>query len=107
MCTTSYGIPNWHEHLFAPYLKGGNRNGSNFEDADVTKMADELKSTLDDKEAAEKSRKLQLYIWEKHLPMTQRPTPATTGVFNAKLRSFPTGNHPPGLEWMLASWKGK
>ena len=107
MCTTSYGIPNWHEHLFAPYLKGGNRNGSNFEDAEVTKMADDLKSTLDDKEAVEKSRKLQLYIWEKHLPMTQRPTPTTTGVFNAKLRNFPTGNHPPGLEWVVASWKAK
>ena len=49
MCTTSYGIPNWMEHLFAPYLKGGNRNGSNFEDAEFTKMAADLKQTLDDK----------------------------------------------------------
>jgi peptide/nickel transport system substrate-binding protein len=107
MCTTSYSIPNWMEHLFAPYLKGGNRNGSNFEDAEVTKMMDDLKSTLDDKAAADLSRKIQLHIWEKHLPMTQRPTPVTTGVYNAKLRNFPTGNHPPGLEWTLGSWKGK
>ena len=42
MCTTGYTIPNWHEHLFAPYLKGGNRNGSNFEDADITKAMDDL-----------------------------------------------------------------
>lgn len=107
MCTTSYGIPNWMEHLFAPYLKGGNRNGSNFEDAETTKMLDDLKSTLDDKAAADLSKKIQLHIWEKHLPMTQRPTPVTTGVYNAKLRNFPTGNHPPGLEWTLGSWKVK
>ena len=107
MCTTSYGIPNWMEHLFAPYLKGGNRNGSNFEDGEVTKMMDELKSTLDDREAVEKSKKIQLFIWEKHLPMTQRPTPTTTGVYNAKLRNFVTGNHPPGLEWTLPAWKTK
>ncbi len=46
MNTTGYTIPNWHEHLFAPYLKGGNRNGSNFEDAEFTKMAADLKQTL-------------------------------------------------------------
>ena len=108
MFTTTYGIPNWHEHLFAPYLKGGNRNGSNFENAEVTKMMDDLKQTLDDKEAFEKSRKIQLLLWDKHLPMTQRPTPLSFGAYNSKLRAFPQpGNYPPGVEWMYNSWKAK
>jgi peptide/nickel transport system substrate-binding protein len=107
MFTTTYGIPNWMEHLFAPYLKGGNRNGPNFEDAKVTALLDDLKQTLDDKEAADKSRKAQLYIWENNLPMTQRPTQVSTGVYNAKLRDFLPGNYPPGMEWMIHSWKAK
>jgi peptide/nickel transport system substrate-binding protein len=108
MYTTTYGIPNWHEHLFAPYLPGGNRNGSNFENDEVTKAMDDLKQTLDDNAAYEKSRKLQLLIWEKHLPMMQRPTPRSFGGYNAKLRNFPQpGNYPPGCEWMFNSWKTK
>ena len=108
MFTTTYGIPNWHEHLFAPYLKLGNRNGSNFEDAEITKMMDDLKQTLDDKEAFEKSRKIQTILWDKHLPMTQRPTPSSFGGYNAKLRNFPQpGNYPPGVEWSYGTWKSK
>ncbi len=108
MCTTGYTIPNWHEHLFAPYLKGGNRNGSNFEDAEFTKMATDLKGTLDDKEAFEKSRKMQAYLWEKQLPMASRPNARQFNAYNSKLRNFPMpGNYPPGMEWMHAAWKGK
>ncbi|MGE3857383.1 MAG: ABC transporter substrate-binding protein [Dehalococcoidia bacterium] len=108
MCTTSYSIPNWHEHLFAPYLKGGNRNGSNFEDAEYQKMADDLKATLDDKAAFEKARAMQTYLWEKKLPMAQRPTPIAYNGYNAKLKNFPMpGNYPPGMEWMYNSWKTK
>ena len=107
MYTTSYGIPNWMEQLFAPYLKGGNRNGSNFEDAKVTDMLNDLKTTLDDGQAFEKSRKIQLYIWENHLPMTQRPIAVASGAYNSKLRAFNPGNYPPGMEWMVNSWKSK
>ncbi len=108
MFTTTYGIPNWHEHLFAPYLPGGNRNGATFEDAEVTKALDDLKQTLDDNQAFEKSRKVQSLIWEKHLPMIQRPTPLSYSAYNAKLRNFPMpGNYPPGVEWMYNTWKGK
>ena len=108
MYTTTYGIPNWHEHLFAPYLKGGNRNGSNFEDAEVTKQLDDLKQTLDDAAAFEKARKIQSLIWEKHLPMTQRPTPLSYSAYNSKLRNFPMpGNYPPGVEWSYGAWKAK
>ena len=108
MFTTTYGIPNWHEHLFAPYLPGGNRNGATFEDAEVTKALDDLKQTLDDNQAFEKSRKIQSLIWEKHLPMIQRPTPLSYSAYNAKLRNFPMpGNYPPGVEWMYNTWKAK
>ena len=108
MFTTTYGIPNWHEHLFAPYLPGGNRNGSTFEDAEVTKALDDLKQTLDDNAAYEKSRKIQLLLWEKFLPMTQRPTPRSFGAYNSKLRNFPQpGNYPPGMEWSYGTWKAK
>ena len=108
MNTTGYTIPNWHEHLFAPYLKGGNRNGSNFDDPEFTKMAADLKGTLDDKEAFEKSRKMQAYIWDKQLPMASRPNARQFNAYNAKLRNFPMpGNYPPGMEWAYGAWKGK
>ncbi len=107
MYTTTYGIPNWMEHLFAPYLKGGNRNGSNFFDQKVEDMMADLKGTLDDAQAFEKSRKIQQYIWDNHLPMTQRPIAVASGAYNSKLRNFNPGNYPPGMEWMINSWKAK
>ena len=39
--------------------------------------------------------------------MTQLPTAVSTGVYNANLRNFKPGLYPPGLEWMLGSWKVK
>ena len=107
MYTTGYGIPNWMEHLFAPYLKGGNRNGSNFFDQKVTDMLNDLKGTLDDGQAFEKSRTIQKYIWENHLPMTPRPAAVASGGFNSKLRLFYPGNYPPGMEFTVGSWKSK
>ena len=70
-------------------------------------MMAELRATLDDKEAAEKSRAIQRYLQDVTLTMTQLPTAVSTGVYNAKLRNFIPGNYPPGLEWMLGSWKVK
>ena len=107
MYTTGYGIPNWMEHIFAPYLKGGNRNGSNFFNQQVEDMVADLKKTLDDAQAFEKSRKIQQYITDTHLPMAPRPAPVSSSAYNSKLRNFFPGNYPPGMEWMVNSWKAK
>lgn len=107
MFSNGYSVPNWMDHLFFAYMPGGARNGSHFDVPEVTAMLNDLRQTLDDKEAAAKSRKIQLHIWDKYLPVTQRPTSTATGVYNAKLRNFYPGNYPVGAEWMLDSWKAK
>ena len=105
MSSLGYTLPEWSEHLFAPYLKGGTRNGSNIDDPEVTKMLLDLRRTLDDKLAVEKSIAVQKHLIEKTLTLTQIPTAAGTGVYNSKLRDFIPGVFPPGLEWMMSSWK--
>ena len=107
MFSNGYSVPLWIDHLFFAYLPGGGRNGSLFDVPEVTKALEDLRQTLDDKEAAEKSRKIQLLIWDKYLPVAQRPTGTLSGVYNSKLRNFNVGNHPVGTEWMLDSWKVK
>ena len=107
MNTTSYGVPNWMDHLFEAYLPGGSRNGAGLNDKKVTGMLGELRSTMDDKAAVEKSKTIQRYIADNVLSMTQLPTAVTKGVFNANLRNFKPGLYAPGMEWMLGSWKAK
>ncbi|MSQ30656.1 MAG: ABC transporter substrate-binding protein [Dehalococcoidia bacterium] len=107
MSTNGYGLPNWMDHLFFAYLPGGARNGSLFDNAEVTAMLNDLRGTLDDKQAAEKSRKIQMFILDKHLPIAYRPNGYSFGIYSPKLRNFYPGNHPVGVEWMLGSWKVK
>ena len=107
MFSNGYTVPNWMDHLFFAYLPGGGRNGSKFEVAEITAALADLRATLDDNEAAAKSKKIQATILEKYLPITMKPTATTTGAYNAKLRNFFPGNYPVGSEWMVDSWKAK
>ena len=105
MSSNGYTLPNWMDHLFFGYMPGGARNGSLFENPEVTAMLNDLRGTLDDKEAADKSRKIQMFILDKHLPIAHRPNGESFGIYSAKFRNFHPGNHPIGVEWMLSSWK--
>ncbi len=104
---TTYGVPHWMENLTAPYLKGGNRNSTGYVDDKTESMIADLRKTLDDKEAVGKSLAIQKYLLDNTLPMTQFPGAVSTGVFNSKLRNFVPGVYPPGMEWMIYSWKTK
>ena len=107
MWTTSYGVPFWMENLTAPYLPGGNRNSTGYNDQKVIDMITDLRRTLDDPPAVEKAKAIQHYLQDQTLPMTQLPGAVATGVYNSKLRDFVPGVYPPGLEWMSHSWKTK
>ena len=104
---TVYGVPHWMENLTAPYLVGGNRNSTGYKDQKTEDMIADLRRTLDDKAAVEKSLAIQKYLMNETLPMTQMPAAVNTGVFNSKLRNFVPGVYPPGMEWMIYSWKVK
>ncbi|MGE3857799.1 MAG: ABC transporter substrate-binding protein [Dehalococcoidia bacterium] len=107
MCTVGYFLPFWMENLFAPYVKGGTRNGSGIDDPKVTEMMNDLRATLDEKEAVEKSRKIQNYLADEVLAMAPVPYATGFGSFNSKLRDFHPGVYPPGAEWIVHSWKTK
>ena len=104
---TDYGVPFWMENLTAPYLPNGNRNSTGYNDQKIVDMISDLRSTLDDKEAVTKSKNIQKYIQDQTLPMTQLPAALGVGVYNSKLRDFVPGVYPPGMEWMIHSWKAK
>ena len=107
MDSLGYVLPDWTENLFAPYLKGGTRNGSNIDDPEVTKMLQDIRQTLDDKAAAEKSRAVQKFLLDQKLTLTQVPQATGSIAWNSKLRDFVPGVFPPGYEWMRGMWKTK
>ena len=107
MDSLGYVLPDWTENLFAPYLKGGTRNGSNIDDPKVTAMLQDLRQTLDDNAAVTKSKAVQHYLQDQSLTLTQIPVATGVIVWNSKLRDFVPGVFPPGFEWMRGMWKTK
>jgi len=107
MDSLGYVLPDWTENLFAPYLKGGTRNGSNIDDPKVTAMLQDIRQTLDDNAAVEKSKAAQHYLQDQSLTLTQVPIATGMIAWNSKLRDFVPGVFPPGFEWMRGMWKTK
>ena len=113
MSSLGFGVPNWMDHIILQYTVGGSRNGTHFgerndpNEAKAIEMIAQLRAALDDNVAEAKSKEIQHWITDKCLTNAQLPTATSIGVYNSKLRNFIPGGYPPGMEWMLGSWKAK
>lgn len=97
----------WLDHLIQKYSTGGARNGAGLSDPKVDAMLDDLRSTVDDKAAQEKAHAVSRHLIDNVLSMADTPNGRTSSIYNSKLQNFLPAVRPPGIEWVLQSWKAK
>jgi len=95
------------DYLIAQYYPGGARNGSGVNDPKTIAALDDMRKTLDEGQRIQKGLDLQKYLSDELLPQAHLVAAITNNVYNAKLHNFLPAVRPPGVEWILNSWKVK
>lgn len=94
-------------YLLWEYLPGGSRNFSNLNDPEVVKMIDDIVTTLDDTQAAQKAKTVSAHIADKVVASIKPTIGFTYNMYSAKLQDFRPGLLPYGNDFRFKSWKTK
>jgi peptide/nickel transport system substrate-binding protein len=105
ICVFAMSANDPYEYMQAKFAATGTKNGAGLNDGTVNSKLDEIRQTIDDPQRVQKALDFQRYQINNVLSMADLPERSAFSVYPAALQNVRLANRPPGIEWLMASWK--
>ncbi len=105
ICVFAMSANDPYEYLQAKFASTGTKNGAGLNDPTIIAKLDDIRTTIDDQQRLQKVLDFQRYEIDNVLSMADLPERSAFGIYPAKLQNVRLANRPPGIEWLLATWK--